>query len=270
MSASNRIDDIATKLHTACGVIAQPTREFNEHQEAKNILSAEMNGIGGSRLSVAANIAAMAHAEAWTDAEIAQAVGKAGKMSNNNDSATKTLGVFISEMKQFASPKVRADFPTTLAALQSAWLAEQDMLAGMEAEERKTADAPIKTFKPRIYHLVIECARRIKDGKLVAPTCIEDVVRWARDNDPRNDEERVKKAIAASIAKLEKCWVTSDWLACRTSYSPLTSSSRCRLRICSRHEPRCWSRQRTRQRTRRITAWRENNPRNRRLRRVDS
>ena len=97
-------------------------------------------------------------------------------------------------MKQFASPKVRADFPTTLAALQSAWLAEQDMLAGMEAEERKTADAPIKTFKPSIYHLVIECARRIKDGKLVAPTCIEDVVRWARDNDPRNDEERVEES----------------------------------------------------------------------------
>jgi hypothetical protein len=204
MTNSTRIDDIASKLHTACSVIAQPTRDMNDKREEINELSAGLNNIGGSRLSVAAEIAAVAHAEAWTDAEIAQAVGKVGKMSNNNDSATKTLGVFVSEMKQFASPKVRADFPTTLGALQAAWLAEQDMLAGMEAEERKTADTPIKTFKPRIYHLVIECARRIKDGKLIAPTCIEDVIAWARANDPRNDEERVKKAIAASIAKLEE------------------------------------------------------------------
>ena len=92
MTISTRIDDIASKLHTACSVIAQPTRDMNDKREEINKLSAGLNNIGGSRLSVAAEIAAVAHAEAWTDAEIAQAVGKVGKMSNNNDSATKTAG----------------------------------------------------------------------------------------------------------------------------------------------------------------------------------
>jgi hypothetical protein len=206
MATSNRIDDIAEKLHIACGVIADPTRASNEHRAEINKLSGEMNNIGGSRLGVAASIAATAHAEAWTDAEIVQAIGKASKRPSNYDSATnKTLGVFISEMKQFASPKVRADFPVILDACQSAWLAEQDYLAGLEGDEKKDADTPIRKFKPRIYHLVIEAARRIKDGKLVI-TSAADVVAWARDNDPSFNETKVAKMIVSSTAKLREAF----------------------------------------------------------------
>jgi hypothetical protein len=202
-TTSNRIDDIAAKLHTACGVIAEPTRQSNALRETINELSVEMNGIGGSRLSVAANIAALAHAEGWTDSEIAQAIAKATKMSNNNDAATKTLGVFISEMKQFASPRVRADFPAILDACQSAWLAEQDYLAGLEGDEKKNADTPIRKFKPRIYHLVIEAARRTKDGEVTLRT-VQDVIDWARANDPAHNEKIVARQIAAAITKLEE------------------------------------------------------------------
>jgi hypothetical protein len=205
-TTSNRIDDIADKLHAACSdAVADKTRQSNEARAEINGLSDDMNGVSGTRLGTAVAIAAMAHAENWTNAEIAQAIGNVKKRASNYDSSVnKTVGVFVSEMKQFASPEVRASFPTTLAALQAAWLAEQDYIASLEGDEKKNADTPIRKFKPRIYHLVIECARRIKDGKLVAPVCAEDVVQWARENDPSFDEERVAKAIAAGIAKLEE------------------------------------------------------------------
>jgi hypothetical protein len=206
MTNSTRINDIADKLHAACSdAVGAATRDCNQKRAEINKLSDEMSGISVTRFGAAVAIAAMAHAENWTNAEIAQAIGNVKQRASNYDNSTnKTVGVFVSEMKQFASPEVRAAFPTTLAALQAAWLAEEDHKASLEGDEKKNADLPVHKFKPRIYHLVIECARRIKDGKLVAPTCAEDVVQWARENDPSFDEERVAKAIAAGIAKLEE------------------------------------------------------------------
>ncbi len=196
-----RISAIAEKLHTACGAIGPNTRDIADAQELVKSKSGELNGIGGTRLSVAISVAAMSASEDWTQGELVQACAKAAKRGNSNDSTSKTINVFISEMKTFAHPKVRDVFPTIAGACQDAWLAEQEYLAGLEGDEKKNADTPVRKFKSRIYHLTIEMARRVKDGEATIET-MEDVVEWARAHDPDHDEEKVAKRMAAIIADL--------------------------------------------------------------------
>ena len=201
-TTSARAAEIASKIHTACSAIGSPHREMMEHQEAVQDLSAQMNGVNGSRLAIATEIAAMALSENWTMSEVVQGCALAGKMGNSQDSTSKTIGVFISEMKTFAHPKVRENFPTILSACQDAWQAEQDALACVDsAEDRRAIPTPVKKYKSRIYHLVTDIARQVKAGKLTVDGP-EDIVEWALANDPDHDEDKIAKRMATIIADL--------------------------------------------------------------------
>ena len=197
-----RVSEIAGKIHSACSQIGDDTRAIAEHQAEVQELSARINGVGGTRLGIVTEIAAMSHAEQWTNSEVVAACGLAVKMGNSQDSTAKTIGVFISEMKTFASPKVREQFPTILEACQNAWAEEQEYLAGLEGDERKGADTPVRKFKSRIYHLVIEIARRVKADDIEVTTA-EDVVEWARAHDPDLDADKVAGKLAKVIADID-------------------------------------------------------------------
>lgn len=198
-----RVADIAEKLRQACGSIGGDHADMLEAQEQVQALSGKMQN---TRLSVAQQVAAMAHAEGWTNAEINEGCAAAAKGINAPDGTAKTIGVFISEMRTFANPKVRDTFPTTLEACQEAWAAEQEDMAG--AEKGDSVDTPVRKFKKRLYHLVMDVARQIKKGELSVDSA-EDVVRYCRENDPDFDAEKVAKRLAGIIGDLDK--VFSDF-----------------------------------------------------------
>jgi hypothetical protein len=220
-TTSARAAEIASKIHTACSAIGATHRDMMDHQEQVQDLSAQLNGIGGSRLAIATEIAAMALSENWTMSEVVQGCALAGKMGNSQDSTSKTIGVFISEMKTFAHPKVRENFPVILAACQDAWQAEQDALACVDsAEDRKAIDTPVKKYKSRIYHLVTDIARQVKADKLTVAGA-QDVVAWAVANDPDHDEDKIKGRLDALVGQvdaifadfgLEELKVAADYL----------------------------------------------------------
>jgi hypothetical protein len=194
-----RIRDIASAIHARCHALHEPANEMEEHQNAVKDLSA---GMGVTRIGVATEIAALADAEGWTPGELKGACDRAAKMGNADDRGTATVKVFISEMKSFASPKVRGKLPTIIEACQRAWQDEADLLAECETkEERAAVAAPVHKYKSRIYHLVLAIARAVKGDELdVADE--SDVIAWAIEHDPDHDEDKVAARLKVQIDKL--------------------------------------------------------------------
>ena len=58
------------KIHSACSQIGDDTRAIAEHQAEVQELSARINGVGGTRLGIVTEIAAMSHAEQFQDFQV--------------------------------------------------------------------------------------------------------------------------------------------------------------------------------------------------------
>ena len=112
-----RVTTIANLIRAKCLALSEPAQQMADAQDAIQELSAGMNN---TRLAVASEIAALAEAENWTPSELKVACDRAAK-GNDDDRSAKTVGVFISEMKTFASPKVRNELPLIIEACQTAW-----------------------------------------------------------------------------------------------------------------------------------------------------
>jgi hypothetical protein len=192
-----RVADIAEKLRQACGAIGS---DHSDILDAQALINDRSGKLANTRVAVAAQVAALSFAEGWTNAEIAEGCDAAAKGINAPEGTAKTIGVFISEMRTFASPKVRDTFPTTLAACQEAWTAEAEEIASMGPGEK--ADTPCRKFKQRLYHLVMDVARQIKKGELSVDDA-DDIVRYCRANDPDFDAKKVSARLAGIVEKLD-------------------------------------------------------------------
>lgn len=135
------------------------------------------------RLTLARDIANLSHTEAWKGNDIAAACEYARTMGNGNDKTAKTLNTAISEMRLFANPNVRAHVPTLADACIQAWDEEAMEVACADPEDRKSVPTPVRNYASRVYHLVCNITRAVKDNKLTVYNSA-DVVWWAKVNDP--------------------------------------------------------------------------------------
>jgi len=198
--ASERVNDIASRIRAACGVLSEPADRLFSAQDAMNAASQDGNN---TRLSVISDVAAMAHAEDWTHAEVAQACERAAKMGNSDDRTAKTVGVFISEMKVFASPKVRGHLPDIKTTCEKLWADETELLASVEPGERKDVETPVRKWQSRFYHLIMHVSRAVKDGKLAAPVTEQALIDYAVANDPDHNETKVAAKLKSIIDQID-------------------------------------------------------------------
>lgn len=208
-----RVTTIANLIRSKCLVLAEPAEQMDEAQKSITALSQGMNL---SRIAVIAEVAALSAAQDWTAAELKVACDQAAK-GNSDDRSAKTVGVFISEMKTFASPKVRNELPTIIEACEAAWRDEEELLAECETTaERNAVETPVRKFKSRKYHLIMGAARAVKSGELRVE-CAQDIVDWCVENDPDFDEDKVAAKLKAVVDALEKIHVDFGMAEIRTA-----------------------------------------------------
>jgi hypothetical protein len=201
---SDRVDDIAHRIRAACSAVAEPTQRMEDAQEAMQEASRDGSN---TRLSVVTDVAAMAHAEDWTNGEVAQACERAAKMGNASGGdasrSAKSVGVFISEMKTFASPKVRGYLPNLREICDEAWADETELLASVEREDRDAIKTPVRKWQSRFYHLLMNVARAVKDGTLNGSMSKQDLVDYAVANDPDHNATKVAARLKTIIASID-------------------------------------------------------------------
>lgn len=204
---SDRVKDIASAITCECNTLRGSLSDMADAIEARDAASEAQSK---TRIAVAARIAALSDSEQWTAGEVAFACNHAAtqaKQGNNNpddERTAKSLGVFISEMKTFACPKVRSQFTTIHDACRAAWDDEEMMKATAETkEDRANLDLPVHRWQSRFYHLVMNIARAVKDGTL-AVGGMADIVAHANANDPNHNEKKIAARLATIIDNLEK------------------------------------------------------------------
>jgi hypothetical protein len=177
---NDRIDAIATSIRGACCAIKDELDEFEDHKAAAKALEGALTST--SRLDVATRVAALSAAETWTASEIARACKRAGDMGNaSGTKSDKSLGVFISEMKTFASPQIRTRVPDILKNCQQIWDEEAELTAELKGADKKGADAKLTN-------------------------AVSAIVDYCRDNDPDHDEKKVEARLKTVVAMLDKIY----------------------------------------------------------------
>jgi hypothetical protein len=201
---SARVEDIAARIRAACVALSEPMDRYFEAEDAKNLASGDGNN---TRLSVITDIAAMSHAESWTYGEVAQACERAAKMGNaqgaERSRTEKSVGVFISEMKTFASPKVRGYLPDLREVCESVWADETELLASVDREDRESIETPVRKWQSRFYHLLMNVARAVKDGKLDGNLTKQGLIAYAVANDPDHNAVKVAARLKTILEKID-------------------------------------------------------------------
>jgi len=201
---SDRVDDIAHRIRAACSAVAEPTQRMEDAQNAMQEASQDGNN---TRLSVVTDIAKLSCDEDWTHGEVAQACERAAKMGNSNGGeasrSAKSVGVFISEMKTFASPKVRAALPNLRETCEGVWADEIEALASVDREDRDNIKTPVHKWQSRFYHLLIHVARAVKDAKLPASLTKRELIAYAVANDPDHDAAKVAARLKSILEKID-------------------------------------------------------------------
>jgi hypothetical protein len=178
-----RVLDIASAIRGFCLGISEDHDEMLGYKDQAS--KADVR-VSETRMDTCAKIAQMSHDQKWdaNDIDAACAYAKNIAMGNRpaDDKTAKTVGVFCSQMKSVAHPRVRASFPVILTSCTQAWNAEGLMTEG---------DKPIRKFKGRLYNLIISATVAVRSGETVIKSP-DDVVSWARDNDPDFDENKIE------------------------------------------------------------------------------
>jgi hypothetical protein len=187
-----RVLKIAREIRGLCLGIGD---DFDEMLGYKDQMSKADQRVGETRLDICAKVAKLSHEQKWETAELDVACAQAKVMAMGNrpadDKTAKTVGVFCSQMRAFAHPRVRAHFPVILTACTQAWNTEGEQTEG---------EKPIRKFKSRLYNLVNSAAVAVKSGE-VSITSPADVVQWATDNDPDYDEDKIESRLR-NVGKL--------------------------------------------------------------------
>ena len=193
--------NLASRIHGM--VSAALSKSANDMADASKALqdAAEITKNSG-RLLLARQIASLSHDEQWKGSDIAAACEHARTMGNGNDKTAKTLNTAISEMRLFANPNVRADVYTLANACQQAWDEEAMEVACADPEDRKSVPTPVRNYASRVYHLLCNVTRAVKDNKLTVYNSA-DVVWWAKVNDPDMVPANTLKKIQAIMKNLD-------------------------------------------------------------------
>ena len=194
MSLASRIRALVS------GALSQSANDMADASDALKAASEITKNSG--RLALAREIAELSSAEDWKGNDIAAACEYARTIGNGNDKTAKTLNTAISEMRLFANPNVRADVGRLADACQQAWDNETLDVMCADPEDKASVPTPIRNYAPRVYHLLTYVTRAVKDGKLEVYNA-DDVVWWAKVNDPAMNPANTAKKIKQIIKQLD-------------------------------------------------------------------
>ena len=167
---ANRVNIIAGVLGPAASAVLAAKGEA----AAASVILKDLSGKHtNTRMDTMAALAASSQMGQWADSEITVAIGEVKRRHNNPDTI-KALDTYLGEVKDAVHPKVRAHVPHFIALCAAAWLADTK------------DDAPCKEAFKREYHMTVRAFRHLKDGGTFFTT-VDDVVDWARANDPTLD-----------------------------------------------------------------------------------
>lgn len=196
------INEMASAIHAACMGIAG---DKNDQLDAQQALGEASKRLEGSRLTICANVAKLSTDNDWDEESLDAAVQMAKKLPGSNNAQTKNaVGVFCSQVKVCAMPRVRAYFPTLASAIELAWDAETTAVDLAKAAKEDRPPTPLRDFVSRKYELILTACRRINDGDKLILDTTDDVIAWAKANDPSKDAERVAKRIRALAQQLHE------------------------------------------------------------------
>lgn len=190
----SRISDIAAQIRGACSTILDTQDEIYVRQDALNATRESNRGV---RLQAMLTVAGLSAADKWFPREITEACKQASK-GNQEDKSAKALATFISEMKNCADPNVRDQFPALVAAVESAWADETDMLS-----RDKDTPAPMHKCWARAYHAIAGLARYAKEHGGTYTTA-KAVVAFAVAHDPDFDTAKVHKRLMSAVTMLQE------------------------------------------------------------------
>lgn len=162
-----------------------------EKVDAASMLKGAREGATGAREGALLNVAKLAAAQAWTDAEIHAASKQVA--ADSNSKTEKSVATFIGELKLVSHPKVRGMAETAHVALSSAWEEEGTL--------DKSDPRPLRALWARKYHAWIAILGLAQKGMVLAdaPAMID----FARANDPNLDAEKVHKRLQTIIGSLQ-------------------------------------------------------------------
>jgi hypothetical protein len=199
-----RLNSITNAIRGLAQQVMQPAQDVSDAKEA---LDLQRDDVSSLRESLMIQVARLSHAEGWTKGEIDAAAKEAGKAQSNRpegekpSAGEKTMGVFISDLRQVANPKVCAHFTALVTFRDDAWNAEDMAYSAALGDDKKTVPRPCRKLWGRRYHMLMALVRDTIDekGVFLSPG---DVVRYAIENDPDLNPTKVKARLDLIVAKL--------------------------------------------------------------------
>jgi hypothetical protein len=160
-----------------------------------------VSGNNGKRLTILLRVAKLATSENWSSEDLATAMKlvKAKQLTvdgqneprSPDDPTVKTVGVFCSEISTFCHPSVRGQAEIIVTSATQAWKDEQAAIEAASDDEKIKVLTPVKTYKARLYQLVMGIVREIKRAaskgkdKDIVIRSSADVVAFAVAHDPK-------------------------------------------------------------------------------------
>ena len=205
--ATNRTRDIAQDILNNLKGIQGVDENYDIAKDAKDKADTAAKS---QRESIMSTMARLSREQAWTAPEIKAAcklVEGGGEAAGSNapaiEVANKAMRTFLSDVKRAISPLVRDSFETILAARNAAWDAEEAAVAAAKQIEGSGKPAtPCKKLWGRRYH-ALNNMTKITEERVYTFATADDVVRWAVDNDPDLDADKVEARLKKIIAQLE-------------------------------------------------------------------
>ena len=200
-----RLNQITQAIRDLAQQVMQPAQDVSDAAAALNDQRA---GVTSLRETLMLQVATLSADNAWTKGEIDAAAKEAGKLNTNRpdgDKPTageKTMGVFISDLRQVANPKVCDHFKSLLSMRDDAWAIEDEAYDAAATKELKALVArPCRKLWGRKYHMLMSMVRDTIDEKADF-TSTGSVIEHAIRNDPDLNAEKVKARLEAIVAKL--------------------------------------------------------------------
>lgn len=174
-----RVADIHNALRAECAKFASADIDRANATDARNDAIAEGQSI---RETVMGDIARLSRDNAWREAEV-KAACKALKAGDNS----QTLVTFMSEIMNVAHPNVRDQFNDLVSLRDALWPADAD-------PELNPVNPDVAKCWNRRYHMLTQMTRVVRKGE-GAFNGVEDVIEYARNNNPDEDPEKVQKKL---------------------------------------------------------------------------
>jgi hypothetical protein len=187
---AQRIADISQAMY---GAVLQANDDYDTLDAAKAAKNEATGKLSSKREEVLGAVAELSSQGAWSHVEVLAAAKAASQMYQGNDKAKKShVETLVNHCKLAAHPLVRDRF-VELHTL----VVETLELESLDPEGPKPV---MKLFKRR-YHAIVGVLRLVAEN--VNPiTDAEDLIDYAKANDPDHDPKRAHKKLQSLIADL--------------------------------------------------------------------